>query len=174
MERNDLFFNECIVNEIHIGKKTFLHCYIYKSQRHGRFTFISKLYAMFLIGIVEFNSHYQNWWHDGNTNNEGIAIDNLLATPDLNQILCEPICEPIVECDHPLIHSANIKLHIATGTLASCHHHHHTREKFGIIIVRTHNLSKELYQSSHGHEHLNNYDPNWQIEIFNNTILNIL
>ena len=37
----------------------------------------------------DFNAHSQNWWPDGNTNNEGIAIDNLLPALDLNQIICE-------------------------------------------------------------------------------------
>ena len=43
---------------------------------------------MFFTG--DFNAHSQNWWPDGNTNNEGIAIDNLLSALDLNQIICEP------------------------------------------------------------------------------------
>ena len=44
-------------------------------------------YVMFFTG--DFNAHSQNWWPDGNTNNEGIAIDNLLSALDLNQIICE-------------------------------------------------------------------------------------
>ena len=42
---------------------------------------------MFFIG--DFNAHSQNWWPDGNANNEGIAIDNLLSALDLHQIICE-------------------------------------------------------------------------------------
>ena len=81
------------------------------------------------------------WWPDGNTNIEGIPIDSLLSALDLNQIICEPTnfeekknpsCidliffdQPniIVVCDHPLIHSVNIKLHISTSTL-TCHQLH--------------------------------------------------
>ena len=37
-------------------------------------------YDMFFTG--DFNAHLQNWWPDGNTDNEGIAIDNLLSTLD--------------------------------------------------------------------------------------------
>ena len=45
-------------------------------------------YVMFFAG--DFNAHSQNWWPEGNTNNEGIAIDNLLLALDLNQIIYEP------------------------------------------------------------------------------------
>ena len=65
---------------------------------------------MFFTG--DFNAHSQNWWPDGNTNNEGIAIDNLLSALDLNQIICEPTnfeekknpsCIDLIFCDQPNI-----------------------------------------------------------------------
>ena len=65
---------------------------------------------MFFTG--DFNSHSQSWWPDGNTNNEGIATDNLLSALDLNQIICEPTnseekknpcCIDLIFCDQPNI-----------------------------------------------------------------------
>ena len=67
-------------------------------------------YVMFFTG--DFNAHSQNWWPDCNTNNEGIAIDNLLSALNLNQIMCEPtnfeekknpLCIDLIFCDQPNI-----------------------------------------------------------------------
>ena len=67
-------------------------------------------YVMFFTG--DFNAHSQTWWPDGNTNNEGIVIDNLLSALDLNQIICEPkhfeekinpSCIDLIFCDQPNI-----------------------------------------------------------------------
>ena len=43
---------------------------------------------MFFTGDT--NAHSQNWWPEGNTNHEGIAIENLSSALDLNQIIREP------------------------------------------------------------------------------------
>ena len=65
---------------------------------------------MFFTG--DFNAHSKNWWPAGNTNNEGIAIDNLLSALDPNQIICEPTnfeekrnrsCIDLIFCDQPNI-----------------------------------------------------------------------
>ena len=104
VERNDSTFNECIVTEIHIGRKKVSFA-VYRipngktgSPEFDRFlnnleNLYTKIkyenpYAMFFTG--DFNDHSQNWWPEGNTNNEGIAIDNLSSALDLNQIICEP------------------------------------------------------------------------------------
>ena len=65
---------------------------------------------MFFTG--DFNAHSQNWWPDGNANNEGIAIYNLLSALDLHQIIWEPTnfeenkkpyCIGLMFCDQPNI-----------------------------------------------------------------------
>ena len=71
----------------------FLHSYIYIEVPGSPEILYTKIkyenpYVMFFTG--DFNVHSQNWWPDGNTNNEGIAIDNLLSALDLNQIIREP------------------------------------------------------------------------------------
>ena len=126
-ERNDLSFDECIVTEIHIGRKKVFFTVIYRSPNDKAGSpeferFLKDLenlytkikyenpYVMFFTG--DFNAHSQNWRPDGNTNNEGIAIDNLLSALDLNQIICEPTnfeekknpsCIDLIFCDQPNI-----------------------------------------------------------------------
>ena len=90
-ERIDLSFDDCIVTEIHIGRKKVFFTVIYRSPNDKAGspefgTFLKDLenlytkikyenpYVMFFTG--DFNAHSQNWWPDGNTNNEGIAIDS--------------------------------------------------------------------------------------------------
>ena len=73
-ERNDLSFDECIVTEIHIGRKKVFFTVIYRSPNDKAG---SPEFERFLKD--DFNAHSQNWWPDGNTSNEGIAIDNLLS-----------------------------------------------------------------------------------------------
>ena len=84
-------------------EKGFLHCYRSPNDKAGSPEFEMFLkdlenlytkikyenpYVMFFTG--DFNAHSQNWWPDGNTNNEGIAIDSILSALDRNQIICEP------------------------------------------------------------------------------------
>ena len=105
VDKNDLSFNECIVTEIHIGRKKVFFTVVYRSLNDkagspGFDRFLNDLenlytkikyenpYAMFFTG--DFNAHSQNWWPEGNTNNEGIAIENLSSALDLNQIIREP------------------------------------------------------------------------------------
>ena len=104
VERNDLSFNECIVTEIHIGrKKVFFTVYRSPNDKAGSPEFdrflneLDNLYTKIkyenpcaTFFTCDFNAHSHNWWSEGDTNNEGIAIDNLQTALDLNQIICEP------------------------------------------------------------------------------------
>ena len=67
-------------------------------------------YAMFFTG--DFNAHSQNWWPEGNTNNEGITIENLSSALDHYQIIREathfeekqnPSCIDLISSDQPNI-----------------------------------------------------------------------
>ena len=121
----------------------------YTSARH---------YVMFFTG--DFNARSQNWWTDGNINNEGIAIDNLLSALDLTQIICEhtnfekkkkPSCIDLIFCDQP-------NIIVDSGVRPSldpfCKHQiTYCNINFNMpsaLALQPHNLSEELYQSPHG------------------------
>ena len=68
----------------------------------------NKPYASFFVG--DFNAHSLSWWPSGDTNAEGFALDNLLSTLDLSQLISEPTnfeenkspsCIDLVICDQP-------------------------------------------------------------------------
>ena len=68
----------------------------------------NKPYACFFAG--GFNAHFLNWWPNGDTNVEGLALDNLLTTFDLSQLISEqtnfednksPSCIDLIICDQP-------------------------------------------------------------------------
>ena len=199
-ERNDLSFDECIVTEIHIGRKKVFFTVIYRSPNDKAGSpeferFLKDLenlytkikyenpYVMFFTG--DFNAHSQNWWPDGNTNNEGIAIDNLSSALDLNQIICEPTnfeekknpsCIDLIFCDQPNIivdsgvrssldpfckHQityCNINFNMPSAPSYMRKVWHYKRANT-LLIRRT--LSEFPW-----HDHLNNHDPNWQVEFF--------
>ena len=66
-------------------------------------------YAMFFTG--DFNGHTQAWYPKGDTNTEGILLDNLFSTLNLTQLIsepthffrddCEPSCIDLIVTDQP-------------------------------------------------------------------------
>ena len=48
----------------------------------------AKPYAMFFTG--DFNGHSQAWWPDGDTNAEGVLLNDLFNDLALTQLMCEP------------------------------------------------------------------------------------
>ena len=83
-------------------------------------------FATFFTG--DFNAHSLLWWPDGDTNPEGLEIENLITSLGLSQIISEPTnfepnknpsCIDIIITDQP-------KLVLDCGTRASldsyCHH----------------------------------------------------
>ena len=103
--RKDRSFSECLVSEVLIGKRKvfYLVCYRSPSMKayttefenylagfENLFTNISKNkpYACFIAG--GFNAHSLSWWPNGVTNTECLALDNLLTTLDLSQLISEP------------------------------------------------------------------------------------
>ena len=83
-------------------------------------------FATFFTG--DFNAHSQSWWPDGDTNPEGIEIENLFTLLGLSQIISEPTnfepnkslsCIDLIATDQP-------NLILDCGTRASldtyCHH----------------------------------------------------
>ena len=93
--RNDLSFDESIVVELTINRKNIFFTVLYRSPafNHNSPEFanfktnISNLYTnikreqpyiTFFTG--DFNAHSQIWYHNGDTNSEGNALENLLSS----------------------------------------------------------------------------------------------
>ena len=133
------------------------------------------------------------WWHDGDTNTEGIEIENLFTSLGLSQIISEPTnfepnknpsCIDLIATDQP-------NLILDCGTCASldtyCHHQilycrvnfkipppppferkiwHYNRANAAAI--------KRSMTNFPWFQHFNiNTDPNWQIKTFTEIFLNM-
>ena len=103
--RTDLSFDEALVCKIIIGKRKIFFTTIYRSpSNHAnsiefqRFlnnfealiknVSTQKRHSAFYVG--DFNAHSQNWWPYGNTNDEGILIDEMTSSLGLQQLISEP------------------------------------------------------------------------------------
>ena len=72
-----------------------------------------KPYAMFFTG--DFNAHSQTWYPEGDTNPEGVDLDNLFSDLNLTQLIsepthfmrdtCRPTCRDIIATDQPVLDS---------------------------------------------------------------------
>ena len=100
--RKNLSFNECLASEVLIGKRKVFYSVCYRSpsmktSTPGVETFLAdfenlytnisknKRCACFFAG--DFNAHSLCWWPNGDTNAKGLALDNLLTTLDLSQLI---------------------------------------------------------------------------------------
>ena len=124
--REDLSFNECIVCELIFGHKHIFFTVLYRNPKHKAHSveFISflknienlhekiknqKPYALFVTG--DFNAQSQTWYPDGNTNPEGVDLDNLFSDLNLTQLIsepthfmrdtCQPTCIDLIATDQP-------------------------------------------------------------------------
>ena len=126
--RDDLSFEECIVSELIFGHKRIFFTVLYRNPANKADSpefdhFIDNLnnlfakiknenpYAMFFTG--DFNGHTQAWYPDGDTNAEGIILDNLFTELNLTQLIsepthffrddCKPSCIDLILTDQPNI-----------------------------------------------------------------------
>ena len=124
--RDDLSFEECIVSELIFGHKRIFFTVLYRNPANKADSpefdhFLEKLnnlfvkiknenpYAMFLTG--DFNGHTQAWYPDGDTNAEGIILDNFFTELNLTQLIsepthffrddCKPSCIDLIVTDQP-------------------------------------------------------------------------
>ena len=199
--RNDLSFDESIVIELKFGrKKIFLLFYIeVLLLTIPRLNFKNlhlkiqgeKPFATFFTG--DFNAHSQFWWPDGDTNIEGMEIENLFTSLGLPQIISEPTnfeanknptCIDLIATDQP-----NIILDC--GTRASldtyCHHQiiyciinfripppRFERRIWHFNRANTAAIKRSM-NSFPWFQHLKiTTDPNWQVKTFTDTFLNIV
>ena len=126
--RHDLSFDECIVTETKFRYKSIFFTVIYinpvnKALSNGFNKFlenienlfikikVEKPYAMFFTG--DFNAHSQTWYPEGDTNLEGVHLENLFSDFNLTQIIadpthffrddCQPSCIDLIITDQPNI-----------------------------------------------------------------------
>ena len=207
--RTDLSFDQSIVIEIKFGRKKIFFIVLYRSPAfsHNSLEFqvfllnFKKLhskiqcenpFATFYTG--DFNAHSQLWWHDGDTNPEGIEIENLFTSLGLSQIISEPTnfepnknpsCIDLIATDQP-------NLILDCGTRASldtyCHHQIlYCRVNFKIPPPPP--FERKIWHYNRANaaaikrsmtnfpwlQHFNtNIDPNWQVKTFTEIFLNIM
>ena len=207
--RNDLSFDESIVLEINFGRKKFFFTVLYRSpsQNHTSPVFqdfllnFENLYsriksenplAVFFLG--DFNAHSKLWWPNGDTNPEGIALDELFSKLGLSQVISEPTnfepgktpsCIDLIVTDQP-----NIILESGTrASLDSSCHHQITHCKINYQIPPPLPFQRKIWHYDRAdcaaikrslinfpwQQHLNiNNNPNWQVETLTEIILNIM
>ena len=126
--RQDLSFDECIVSEMIFGHRKIFFTVLYRNPhskaQSAEFNYFlenlenlylkiknEKPYAMFFTG--DFNGHSQSWYPEGDTNAEGVLLDNLFSDLNLTQIIsepthfmrddCKPSCIDLIVTDQPNI-----------------------------------------------------------------------
>ena len=124
--REDLSFAECLVSELTFGRKKIFFTVFYRNPEHkagsqGFEDFLINFentyekicsespYATFFTG--DSNGHTQEWYPEGDTNAEGIKLDELFSKLSLSQIIdepthffrddCAPSCIDIILTDQP-------------------------------------------------------------------------
>ena len=149
-------------------------------------------FATFYTG--DFNAHSQLWWPDGDTNHEGMEIENLFTSLGLSQIISEPTnfepnknpsCIDLIATDQP-----NLILDCGTRvSLDACCHHHIIYCKVNFKIPPPLQFERKIWHFNRANtaaikrsmtnfpwlQHLNiNTDPNWQVKTFTEIFLNIM
>ena len=149
-------------------------------------------YASFFTG--DFNGHSQFWWGDGDTTPEGKAIEELLSSLNLSQMISEPTnftpgknpsCIDLIITDQP-------NLLLDYGTRASldpkCHHQIiHGKINFKIPPpppierkmwhydkANTDAIKRSMTNFPWANQLGLNNDINWQVKKFHETFMNIM
>ena len=103
--RNDLSFDECIVTELRFGRKKIFFTVLYRnpadkadSPEFEKFTSNIEILAKdiklenpsVMLFAGDFNAHSESWWSGGNSNKEGLELENTFSDLDLTQLITEP------------------------------------------------------------------------------------
>ena len=123
--RSDLSFDDCIVAELHFGRKKIFFTVLYRNPIHkvtspefhtfvGKFTDLHtkslNLIPYCVIYTGDFNAHSITWWSDGDSNTEGTQFNILFSELGLSQLIsepthfrehCRPSCIDLIICDQP-------------------------------------------------------------------------
>ena len=151
-----------------------------------------KPYATFFTG--DFNGHSQSWYPEGDTNAEGDLLDNLFSDLNLTQMIsepthffrddCKPSCIDLIITDQP-----NIVLDSGVrSSLDSTVKHQITFCKINFKIPPLPKYTRKIWHFNRAREDLikraistfpwedlqQYHDPNQQVKILNQTILNII
>ena len=207
--RDDLSFDETIVFEIHIGNKKIFFTVLYRSPSYTHDTpqfnnFLLNFknlyvniknenpYTMLFAG--DFNAHSKLWWNNGDTNPEGMEIEELTSLLGLKQLISEPTnfepnknpsCIDLIFTDQP-----NIVLESGTRpSLDNYCHHQLTYCRINVKIPPPPPYQRKIWKYDRAdiplikraisnfpwQQHLSsNPDPNWQAESFSEIFMNIM
>ena len=207
--REDLSFSESIVCELIFGHKHIFFTVLYRNplnkansdefnaflgnlqNLHGQLKNL-KPYAMFFTG--DFNAHSETWYPEGDTNPEGIELENLFTDLNLTQIIsepthfmrdtCRPTCIDLVITDQPnLVLDCGVR-----DSLDMTVKHKIIFCKINFKIPPPPKYSRKIWHFNRAHElsirqavsmypwgeNLGTLNPNRQVDILNQTILNIM
>ena len=151
-----------------------------------------KPYAMFFTG--DFNAHSQTWYAEGDTTPEGVDFDNLLTDLSLTQMIsepthfmresCAPTCIDLIITDQPnLVLSSGVRdsLDVAVKhKIVFCKINFKIpplpkyMRKFWHFDRARENSIQAAVSLYPWEENLRDLNPNRQVDILNQTILNIM
>ena len=152
-----------------------------------------KPYAMFFTG--DFNGHSQTWYPEGDSNAEGVQLDNLFSNLGWTQMInepthfmrdtCKPSCIDLILTDQPnLVLESGVR-----GSLDPTVKHQIIFCKINFKIPPLPKYVRKIWHFSRAKDELikraistfpweaelrNHKDPNRQVKILNETILNIM
>ena len=207
--REDLSFGECLVTELIFGHKKIFFTVFYRNPKHdasstGFADFLlnfenlckainkEKPYAMFFTGDV--NGHTQAWYPEGDTNAEGVKLDELFSDLNLTQIInepthffrddCAPSCIDIILTDQPnLIMSSGVRPSLdptVKHQIVFCKLNFkippppkYRRKIWHYAKSQADNIKKSM-EKFPWIAQLNGLNPTQQVSLLNKTILNIM
>ena len=98
--RNGLSFDECIVTELRFGRKNIFFTVLYRNPADiANLPEFEKFTSNFEILVKnirlenpsgDFNGHSESWWSGGDSNKEGLELENTFFDRDLTQHITEP------------------------------------------------------------------------------------
>ena len=207
--RTDLCFDECLVSELQFEQKKIFFTVLYRNPsskantpqftkflNHFKdlYNKISKENPFSTFYTGDFNAHSQQWYPDGDTNNEGALLVDLFDSLDLKQIIsepthffrndCKPSCIDLIVTDEPnLVLDSGVrpsldptvkhqitycKLNFQSQPLPN-----YKRHIWNYNRANTTLLNRSISNFDWTNE-LNKFsDPSEQVDFFNNTLLNI-
>ena len=208
--REDLSFDECLVSELTFGRKKIFFTVFYRNPEHkagsdGFEDFLTnfenmyeqmcseKPYATFFTGDI--NGHTQEWYPEGDTNAEGIKLDELFTKISLSQIIdepthffrddCTPSCIDIILTDQPnLVLESGCRPSLDPAVkhnITFCKLNFKippppkfTRKIYHYCRAQTEALNKSLHDFPWTEQLKNLPNPTHQVRLLNETTLNII
>ena len=190
--RKKIFFTVLYRNPMHKVNSPDFHNFVANfTELHAK---ILSEKPYFIIFTGDFNAHSVQWWPDGDSNNEGTQFDILFSELGLTQMIsepthfrehCHPSCIDLIICDQP-------NLVIDSGIRSSLDNTCKHQITFCKLSIRTPSIppfkrlvwfydkaNRELIRIAMtvvqwGLLLNKNHNPNAQVKLLNQTILNII